>query len=157
MAGKKRPKLRPIGTLSRKQRERRRFARSLGMKDEHQLNRLVVKLHNLPESDPRHLRENLPRDRFESTIQRLYRKDKKTLTPWKEIIRKKEILVDELKTMSNFTFYEAYKSQISAALENPNLSAYGRKQLLELQRTLLKRSYLPSEMKPTKTGQGRLF
>lgn len=127
------------------------------MKDEHQLNRLVVKLQNLPESDPRHLRKDLPRDRFESTIKRLYRKDKKTFTPWQEIKRKKEILVDKLKTMSNFTFYEQYKMQIKAALENPNLTDYGRKQLRELQRQLLKRSYLPSEMAPTKTGQGRLF
>lgn len=157
MAGRKKRKLRPIDTLSRKQRERRRFARSLGMKDEHQLNRLVVKLQNLPESDPRHLRKDLPRDRFESTIRRLYRKDQKTLTPWREIERKKQMLVDELKTMSNFTFNEAYKSQITAALENPNTSAYGRKRLRELRAQLQKRSYLPSEMKPTKTGQGRLF
>jgi len=127
------------------------------MKDEHQLNRLVVKLQNLPESDPRYLRKDLPRDRFESTIKRLYRKDKQTLTPWREILRKKEMLVDELKTMSNFTFYEAYKSQIAAAKEDPNLSAYGRKRLNELEVQLHRRSYLPSEMKPTKTGQGRLF
>ena len=67
------------------------------------------------------------------------------------------MLVDELKTMSNFTFYEAYKSQIAAAKEDPNLSAYGRKRLNELEVQLHRRSYLPSEMKPTNTGQGRLF
>lgn len=157
MAGKSRRKLRPIATLSRKQQERRRFARSLGMKDEHQLNRLVKKLRALPESDKRHLRAGIPRDKMDAQIKRAYKRDRKTFSPWREIKEKKKILVDDLKMMSSFTFYEQYKKQLDAALHSPSTSDYGKKQIRQLQHELERNSTIRSDLAPTRSGQGRLF
>lgn len=158
MAVRKKPKLTPMAELSPEEQALRRFARKeMGMKDEQQLNRFIERMRKLPESDPRHLRADIPDDRRDRILMRIRQKDKKTLTPWREIERKKRMLVDELGKMSNFTFNEKYKSQIEAALTDDKTSDYGKKRLRQLRAELHKRSAVPTQMMPDKNGQGRLF
>lgn len=155
-----RRKLTPIAELHKlnpEAAERRRFARRLGMKDEFQLDRFVRKVSNLPPSDPRYLPPDIPDDRLESAIRRRYQRDRKILTPWRDIEKKYKVLVIELKKMSAFTFREQYKQQIEAAMQDSSTSDYGKRQLRKLRTTLNKRNLVPTEMAPEKSGQGRLF
>ena len=153
---KSRRKLRPISELSRKQADMRRFARSLGMKDEHQLNRAVQRLQALPPSDPRHMPKNLPRDRWRPYFQKAYARHKKYGEPWQVMVYKKQLLVDKLDKLSPFMFKESYGDEIRALLDSSQTTQYGKQQLRDLMKELNKRSRVPAGM-PNKNGQMRLF
>lgn len=118
----------------------RRIARQLGFKNyrpnpETSLKRWYQKLRSLPENDPRHIPDYVKITDVDK-LRRYRQTDLTYLTGTRALRKKKQILVDELHSMSNLAFEDRYRDSILSLLENPKTSRYHRRQLRQMQKDL---------------------
>lgn len=110
--------------------------RKYGFRSQEAYENWVKKWSSIPESDPRYFRRNLRGHARESEIARLKRTIKRTLSPSKEIRRKRQVLVDTLGKLSPFNFLDRYRDMMNALLRDPNTSDYDKRILRRMLKTL---------------------
>jgi hypothetical protein len=110
------------------------------MDDERQLDRFLQK-NNLRDDAPQEL------------INVRYRRSKHAKLPWQEVISKYHMVVDVAHRMSPFVFQEKYKKLIEQALNDPNISKYGKTKLRKFLRELNARTTMQVGELIGKNGQ----
>lgn len=138
MAGKKSKHnaLPPMHSLSKRQQAERRFARQAGFKDEYAYRKWARAHASLPESHPAYFKTKQRGEFRIREINRIKRIDKVMRTPARRMLRKYQVLVEELDKMSQFSFADRYRNAIAQILKSSESSARSREQLRRLQKRI---------------------